>query len=166
MAKEENKKAAVSATKARQQPSSDKGAKKKVDKNKKTVKKTTSAKDKGGKKTAEKKTAAKITKAVKTETAPPLFSKVGQKHVTPPKGDGTRGFYESLLEEHPNSVLAIVYCVEYGLFGGQKHQELYEKYQEMRKQGLLKGGSGGVKPAAIQFLQKFGKKAMKKQSGK
>lgn len=36
------------------------------------------------------------------------------------QGDSTRGFYESLLEEKPDSVMAIRYCVEYGIFAGEK----------------------------------------------
>ncbi|ORM41395.1 uncharacterized protein BXIN_2531 [Babesia sp. Xinjiang] len=182
MAKGEDKKPgkAEVATKAKRQTTKaiDKSTKKSVKKaddkvkdKKKVVKKTTeksasSDTGKGSKKKTEKKettkTSKRTTKAVKTEPAPSPFSKIGQKHVTPPKGDGTRGFYESLYEAHPNSVLAIVYCVEHGLFGGQKHQELYERYQEMRKQGFLKGGSGGVRAAAVQFLQKLDKKASKK----
>ncbi|EDO06177.1 hypothetical protein BBOV_II002210 [Babesia bovis T2Bo] len=138
----------------------DKTSKKNVDKrNSKEVKKE-GPKDKGKKKVS------KSLSDIKPEAAPSIFAKLGQKHVTPPKGDGTRGFYESLLEAHPNSVLAVVYCVEYGLFGGQKHHELYERYQEMRQQGLLKGAAGGVRPAAIQVLQKMNRKSAKKSRDK
>lgn len=91
---------------------------------------------------------------MKSDAVPSVFSKPGQKHITPPKGDGTRGFYESLYEANPNSVIAIVYCVEYGLFGGPAHQEVYQKYQDLKKEGLIKGTSGGIKPAAVKFLTK------------
>ncbi|KAF4708223.1 hypothetical protein FOZ63_013068, partial [Perkinsus olseni] len=60
--------------------------------------------------------------------------KEGQKHVTPPQGDSTRGFYESLLEEKPDSVMAIRYCVEYGIFAGEKyvlHSDLAEGRENM-----------------------------------
>ncbi|KAK1938549.1 hypothetical protein X943_002236 [Babesia divergens] len=100
---------------------------------------------------------------VKAEPAPSIFSKPGQKHITPPKGDGTRGFYESLYEANPKSVIAIAYCVEHGLFGVQKHQELFEKYQMLRKEGHMKGGSGAIRPQAIKYLEKSKPKNAKSQ---
>ncbi|KAF4658264.1 hypothetical protein FOL47_008104 [Perkinsus chesapeaki] len=63
--------------------------------------------------------------------------KEGQKHVTPPQGDSTRGFYESLLEEKPGSVMAIRYCVEHGIFAGEKHRKLLARYNELKASGDL-----------------------------
>ncbi len=40
---------------------------------------------------------------------------IGQKYQTPPDGDGTRAFYESLLEQKPESRMAEKYCLEYGV---------------------------------------------------
>ena len=42
------------------------------------------------------------------------YFKPGQTKLTPNMGDATRGFYESLLKEKPNSLIAIRYCVEQG----------------------------------------------------
>uniref|UniRef100_A0A3B0NFK5 Uncharacterized protein n=1 Tax=Theileria annulata TaxID=5874 RepID=A0A3B0NFK5_THEAN len=83
------------------------------------------------------------------------FSKPGQRYMTPPQGDGTRGFYESLYEENPNSLIAIKFCVEYGIFGGSKHDEVLHKYTQLQKHGHFKGTSGAIKPSAITFLQKL-----------
>ena len=63
--------------------------------------------------------------------------KEGQKFVTPINGDSTRGFYESLLKEKPSSHLAIRYCVENGLFSGEKHQTLLKKYYELKSTGIF-----------------------------
>lgn len=71
------------------------------------------------------------------------------------QGDGTRGFYESLYEENPNSLIAIKFCVEYGIFGGSKHDEVLHKYTQLQKNGHFKGAAGAIKPSAITFLQKL-----------
>jgi len=63
--------------------------------------------------------------------------KEGQKFVTPINGDSTRGFYESLLKEKPNSHLAIRYCVENGLFSSDKHEALLKKYFELKATGIF-----------------------------
>ena len=38
----------------------------------------------------------------------------GQKFPTPPQGDASRAFYESLLEQKPESMMALRWCIEYG----------------------------------------------------
>ena len=47
----------------------------------------------------------------------------GQKNSTPPTGDATRAFYESLLEQRPDSMMAKKYCVEYGCLDPDKVNE-------------------------------------------
>ena len=39
----------------------------------------------------------------------------GQKYDTPDEGDGTRIFYETLLMQKPDCIMAMKYCVENGL---------------------------------------------------
>lgn len=41
--------------------------------------------------------------------------KLKQKFATPSEQDGTRIFYETLLQEDPHSKMAIRYCLEHGL---------------------------------------------------
>ena len=65
------------------------------------------------------------------------YFKEGQRFVTPINGDSTRGFYESLLQEKPDSHLAIRYCVENGLTSGEKHQQLLERYNDLRASGVF-----------------------------
>ncbi|AFZ81197.1 hypothetical protein BEWA_006060 [Theileria equi strain WA] len=108
---------------------------------------------------AKKEVKVKKEKEVKLEAG--AFDKPGQKFVTPPQGDGTRGFYESLYQENPNSLIAIKFCVEYGIFGGQKHNEILDKYVALQKNGHLKGTVGAIKPGAVTFLEKLGSKHVK-----
>ena len=65
------------------------------------------------------------------------YFKEGQRFVTPINGDSTRGFYESLLKEKPSSHLAIRYCVENGLFAGEKHAALLKKYNSLKSEGIF-----------------------------
>ncbi|SPJ11223.1 conserved protein, unknown function [Plasmodium sp. DRC-Itaito] len=73
------------------------------------------------------------------------YFKEGQKIITPPNGDGTRAFYESLLEENPNSVIAIKYCIEHGILSGTKHHEALYKYYVLKKNNAFKSNFGGVR---------------------
>ncbi len=38
----------------------------------------------------------------------------GQKYPTPTLGEPSRAFYESLLEQNPDSLMALKWCIEYG----------------------------------------------------
>lgn len=44
----------------------------------------------------------------------------GQRYSTPPQGDSQRAFYESLLEQKPDSLMALKWCVEYGVLDQEK----------------------------------------------
>eukprot|EP00434_Breviolum_minutum_P036779 symbB.v1.2.032602.t1/scaffold3933.1/size58575/12 len=61
--------------------------------------------------------------------------KEGQKHSTPP--DPTRVFYESLLEEKPDSPIAIKYCVEHGTLAPELHSHTVKKYVRLLKKGVI-----------------------------
>ncbi|UVC50194.1 hypothetical protein MACK_004068 [Theileria orientalis] len=160
----------VNSTKAKKGESKPKKAEKAT--KGKTVKKTVKRQTKEEKK-PKKEPAAKQTKTprakkprepkVKEPKPDPVsnFSKQGQRYMTPPPGDGTRGFYESLYEENPNSLIAIKFCVEYGIFGGSKHNEALAKYTLLQKNGHFKGAVGAIKPSAVTFLQKSQVKAEK-----
>jgi hypothetical protein len=63
--------------------------------------------------------------------------KEGQRNVTPIQGDATRGFYESLLEENPNSQMALRYCVENGLLSGLKLSEALKRYYKLKDSGAF-----------------------------
>ncbi|PHJ22151.1 high mobility group protein b1 [Cystoisospora suis] len=74
------------------------------------------------------------------------YFKEGQKHITPPNGEGTRAFYESLYEENPNSLIALRYVIEYGVLTGTKLHESLPKYALLKELGAFKGAGGGVQP--------------------
>ena len=57
----------------------------------------------------------------------------GQKFATPPAGDATRAFYESLLEQRPDSLMAKKYCVEYGCVDADKAKEFIEILEKNKK---------------------------------
>ena len=57
----------------------------------------------------------------------------GQKNSTPPAGDATRAFYESLLEQRPDSVMAKKYCVEYGCLDADKANEYIKDLEKLKK---------------------------------
>merc|ERR1712228_824066 len=61
--------------------------------------------------------------------------KEGQKNVTPPVADPTRGFYESLLKENPESKIAIKYCIEQGVLSKEEHEPILKKYYKLRDKG-------------------------------
>merc|ERR1712135_201630 len=58
--------------------------------------------------------------------------KEGQKHLTPPVADPTRGFYESLYKENEKSRVAIKFCVEHGIFALDLHKKVFKKYMAMK----------------------------------
>ncbi|KAH8740951.1 hypothetical protein FG386_002497 [Cryptosporidium ryanae] len=82
----------------------------------------------------------------------------GQKYITPPNGDATRAFYESLYEENPYSIIALKYCVENGVLLGNKHVIAYERLEFLRENGFLKRSVGGLQEEAIEQLKLFDSK--------
>ncbi|CAG9475313.1 conserved Plasmodium protein, unknown function [Plasmodium vivax] len=81
------------------------------------------------------------------------YFKEGQKCITPPNGDGTRAFYESLLEENPNSVIAIKYCIEHGVLSGTKHHQTIYKYNVLKKNNAFRNNFGGLRGEFIKLLE-------------
>eukprot|EP00922_Rhytidocystis_sp_ex-Travisia-forbesii_P008164 GHVS01012026.1.p1 GENE.GHVS01012026.1~~GHVS01012026.1.p1 ORF type:complete len:277 (+),score=57.53 GHVS01012026.1:1-831(+) len=73
------------------------------------------------------------------------YFKLGQKHITPPNGDGTRAFYESLYDENPNSLIALKFCVEYGVLTGTKHHAAFALFEALKYMGAYKGPPGGIR---------------------
>ncbi|XP_022586933.2 uncharacterized protein LOC34622396 [Cyclospora cayetanensis] len=75
------------------------------------------------------------------------YFKQGQKFITPPNGDGTRGFYESLFEENRNSLVALRYLVEWGVLTGTLLHESLPRYFALKEKGAFKGAGGGLQRA-------------------
>lgn len=81
------------------------------------------------------------------------YFKEGQKVITPPNGDGTRAFYESLLDENPNSIIAIKYCIEHGVLSGTTYHETLNKYYILKKNNAFRNNFGGIKCEFVDMLE-------------
>merc|ERR1712194_503620 len=66
--------------------------------------------------------------------------KDGQRNLTPPVADATRAFYESLLEENPDSKIVIKFCVEFGVLPLDKHKKLVKLYNKLKEKGAYNVG--------------------------
>jgi len=77
--------------------------------------------------------------ATKAKTvAKPTFAKPGQKFETPKKTDSLYRFYTStLVQKNGNSVMALKWCVEHGVFA-PKHSAKYEAMLKMAQLSLKK----------------------------
>jgi aryl-alcohol dehydrogenase-like predicted oxidoreductase len=82
-----------------------------------------------------KKTAAKILAntllegAVKKPKNNNKYDKPGQKYETPPAKDALRAFYTTLLEQRPDSQMALKWCLEHGLLSDAKATEAVLMFQ-------------------------------------
>lgn len=81
-----------------------------------------------------------------------LGFKEGQRFLCSPMGDATRAFYETLLKERPNSILANKYCIEHGVLIGTQLKEQLARYYELKEAGGFKGTAGGVRSLVKSIL--------------
>mmetsp|Transcript_7450 Transcript_7450/g.21812 ORF Transcript_7450/g.21812 Transcript_7450/m.21812 type:complete len:109 (-) Transcript_7450:173-499(-) len=72
--------------------------------------------------------------------------KPGQKFPTPTPGVGDRVFYESLLKQRPDSVMAQEWCISYGVLSHKKSAKLYKIVTERKRQIRLNGGAMVASP--------------------
>jgi len=84
--------------------------------------------------------------------------KEGQKFPTPIQADSTRAFYESLIQEKPESKIAIRYCIEYGIFPVDEHNRILLKFNKLRDQGEF---NAMARAKALQLAAKKKKQEMK-----
>lgn len=74
-----------------------------------------------------------------------------QSHPTPSPGSGDRVFYESLYREDPSNEMALLWCIEHGVFLPEEHEAVlpaYERAKSGRKKGSAGGGGAAVASAA------------------
>merc|ERR1712187_724360 len=88
--------------------------------------------------------------------------KEGQKQITPPVADATRGFYSSLLQENPNSKIAVKYAIEFGLLPLDEHNKLLKRYNKMKELGEFNVGT----KTKLMIEQKMRSKVKAKNGGK
>merc|ERR1712019_282955 len=94
------------------------------------------------------------------------MGKEGQKNLTPPVADATRGFYSSLLSENPSSKIAIKYAIEYGLLALDEHNKLLKKYNKMKEAGDFNVAQKTKKMLEIKMKLKSAKADKLKGGGK
>lgn len=81
--------------------------------------------------------------------------KEGQIKVCPPKGDPQRAFYESLLSERKESIIAIKYCIENGVLLGTQLKETLKVYYALKQNGYFRPAQyGGKKDVDMKALVK------------
>mmetsp|Transcript_3577 Transcript_3577/g.9878 ORF Transcript_3577/g.9878 Transcript_3577/m.9878 type:complete len:116 (+) Transcript_3577:89-436(+) len=74
--------------------------------------------------------------------------KPGQKFPTPTKGFGDRVFYETLLRQRPDSVMAQEWCVAYGVLPKKEAKRLSEAILERKRTGKAAAGlTSPIRPA-------------------
>lgn len=72
-----------------------------------------------------------------------VFKLPGQRYPTPSPGNGDRVFYETLIEQRPDSEMAQEWCVYYGVLDKTRAAALWELIQK-RKAGKT---GGSISPA-------------------
>ena len=61
------------------------------------------------------------------------MAKKGQRYPEESPGSGDYVFYQTLYEENPESNMALVWCVEHGVFPNDKAKELHSKYLKTKE---------------------------------
>mmetsp|Transcript_47818 Transcript_47818/g.126574 ORF Transcript_47818/g.126574 Transcript_47818/m.126574 type:complete len:188 (-) Transcript_47818:224-787(-) len=87
--------------------------------------------------------------------------KQGQKFLTPPVSDPTRGFYESLYKENPKSRVAIKFSVEHGLLPIDEHRKLYKRFLLLKEAGAYDTRA----PARLLEARKLAKLERRRSNG-
>lgn len=85
----------------------------------------------------------------------------GQKFPTPSPGNGDRVFYESLLEQRPDSEMAQEWCVLYGILDEKRAAQLYALISK-RKGILTSSPTKSSKTSSSQSSTKSTKSSPKK----
>lgn len=91
--------------------------------------------------------------------------KEGQTKICPPMGNGTRAFYESNLQENPNSLISIKWCIERGCLVGTQQKEVLAKYMMLKELGAYKLAPGGLKAEFMNGIPESKLKSMNKSTG-
>ena len=58
------------------------------------------------------------------------MSKPGQRYPMESPGSGDYVFYDTLYKENPNSRMALVWCIEHGVFSHEQAASLLKQYQK------------------------------------
>lgn len=83
--------------------------------------------------------------------------KPGQKYPTPTPGFGDRVFYETLIRQRPDSIMAQEWCVNYGVLPKEEAAVLHKKMIKRKKTGGT-GASATTSSASNGHKKSRGKK--------
>ena len=70
------------------------------------------------------------------------LTKPGQRYPMESRASGDFVFYQTLYKENPNSNMALVWCIEHGVFSHDEAATLQEKYLSAKKQLIKLNRSG------------------------
>jgi len=87
----------------------------------------------------------------------------GQKHPTPTRGFGDRVFYESLLRQKPESIMAQEWCVYHGVLGRVEAEKLYDGILKRKDQKSIVSTSTQHKSLSSQSPVKEVKRVKKER---
>ena len=79
------------------------------------------------------------------------FLKLWSLRCTPTRrgaGAGERVYYESLYRENPDSAMALIWCIEHGVFLAAEHESLLPRYEAAKSGKKLSGASAPAKTAS------------------
>lgn len=103
---------------------------------------------------------------VDTEMDHRKYFKPGQKFLTPPVSDATRAFYESLLQENPESKIAVRFCIEYGVFSLEVHQQLLKQFERLKEKGAYNNTTQITRRLQKHAMRKIGEAKKEKKEDK
>ena len=86
-----------------------------------------------------------------------VMGKKGQRYPTESPGSGDYVFYDTLYKENPESVMALVWCIEHGVFSKEVAKQLHPKYlkaKEVYIQRNKTGARGGASNASVPAKKK------------
>ena len=101
-----------------------------------------------------------------------VMEKKGQRYPTESAGSGDYVFYDTLYKENPDSVMALVWCIEHGVFSNEVAKELHSKYLKAKeiyirrnKTGSRVGGSSSSSSSSNGGKKKRKLKQVRELSG-
>ena len=62
-----------------------------------------------------------------------VMGKKGQRYPTESPGSGDYVFYDTLYKENPESAMALVWCIEHGVFSKEVAKQLHSKYLKAKE---------------------------------
>merc|ERR1711959_423641 len=76
-----------------------------------------------------------------------------QRFITPPAGDATRAFYETLYQENNDSPMAVRFIIENGTLPPDKHKGLLKQFLIYKDKGLFSSANSSKAYKKIRKIQ-------------